>query len=324
MTKIMILVYLSKCGKQLKKFCTYLMLGIMRLLSLLPLKVHYFLCRILSLMAEYLFRYRKNVVKVNIDHSFPDRTGKEKAEIIHRFYRHFGDIIAEALWFGKFRDREKLRKKGFCTFENVDGHRKDFENAAGVMVLTSHAGNWEVMGGWFAYAPYGALGYTEESISVVYKSLKSSLWDMVMADNRCAPLHRTEFNGYVDSTRVLRHALEHRSQKRAYIFPTDQYPYRNATKHEIGEFLGQKTLAMTGGAALAGKLHLAVEYMGMECISRGRYRMTFRTICEDASTMSPEEIMSRYYEFLQKDIEAQPWNYLWTHKRWKNIYDYGK
>ncbi len=320
----MILVYLSKYDRHLKKFCAYLLLGIMRLLSALPLKVHYFLCRGISLLAEYVFRYRRNVVRINLENSFPEKSPEEIAGISHKFYRHFGDILAEAIWFGKYRRRETLRKKGVARFENVDGHREDFENAGSVMVLTSHCGNWEIMGGWYAYAPYGDLGYYEDAITVVYKSLTSKMWDTIMTDNRLAPLLRTKFNGYVDSTKVLRHALEHRNEKRVYVFPTDQYPYKNATKHEVGEFLGQRTLAMTGGAALAHKLGMAVEYMGFEQESRGKYRMRFETICRDASTMSPEEIMEKYYQFLERDIKIQPWNYLWTHKRWKNLYDYKK
>lgn len=296
----------------------------MRLLSVLPLGVHRFLCRGVSLLAEHVFRYRKKVVRINIGHSFPDKTPEERKEIEHGFYKHFGDILAEAVWFGKYRRRETLRKKGICTFEGVEEHRRDYENSNGVMVLTSHCGNWEIMGGWFAYAPYGSLGYVEDAITVVYKSLTSQAWDDVMADNRLAPLLRTSFNGYVDSTKVLRYALEHKNEKRVYVFPTDQYPYRGATKHEIGDFLGQKTLAMTGGAALARKLGLAVEYMSFVQIPGGKYKAKFETICTDPSTMTPEEIMSKYYSLLQRDIEAQPWNYLWSHKRWKNLYDYKK
>ena len=296
----------------------------MRLLSLLPLKVHYFLCRGLSLLAEYVFKYRREVLRTNLEHSFPEKSTEELDDITHKFYRHFGDIIAEAIWFGKYRRREVLRKKGICKFENVEGHRRDYEDANGVMVLTSHCGNWEIMGGWYAYAPYGELGYYEDAITVVYKSLTSRIWDLVMADNRLAPLIRTKFHGYVDSTKVLRHALEHKNEKRVYVFPTDQYPYKNATKHEVDDFLGQTTLTMTGGAALARKLGMAVEYMSFECVSRGKYKARFETICTDASELTPEEIMNRYYRLLEKDIKAQPWNYLWTHKRWKNLDYYPK
>ena len=304
------------------KIYSYLILGLMRILSVLPLKVHRLLCRGVSLLAEYMFKYRRNVVRTNIEHSFPDKTPQERKAIEHGFYKHFGDILAEAIWFGKFRRRDTLRKKGVCTFENVEGHRRDFENSNGVMVLTSHCGNWEIMGGWFAYAPYGSLGYLEDAITVVYKSLTSKVWDDIMADNRLAPLIRTDFNGYVDSTKVLRYALEHKGEKRVYVFPTDQYPYKNATKHEIGSFLGQTTVAMTGGAALARKLGMAVEYMSFVQISPGRYKARFETICTNPAEMTPEEIMGKYYSLLERDIKAQPWNYLWSHKRWKNLYDY--
>lgn len=304
------------------KICSYLILGLMRLLSILPLGVHRFLCRGVSLLAEYVFRYRRNVVRLNIGHSFPDIPPEKRKEIEHRFYKHFGNILAEAVWFGKFRRRETLRKKGVCSFENVEGHRSDYENSNGVMVLTSHCGNWEIMGGWFAYAPYGSLGYTEEAITVVYKSLTSKVWDDIMADNRLAPLHRTAFHGYIDSTKVMRYALEHKSEKRVYVFPTDQYPYKNAAKHDIGNFLGQRTMAMTGGASLARKLGLAVEYLGFEQTAPGKYKARFETICTDPNTMTPEEIMCKYYSLLERDIKAQPWNYLWSHKRWKNIYNY--
>ena len=306
----------------MKKFCSYLILGTMRVISVLPLKVLYFLCRGVSLAAEYIFRYRTNVVRINLEHSFPEKSNQEIKELTHRFYRHFGDILAEAVWFGKYHDREKLRKKEICKFENIDVHRNEYEAANSIMVLTSHFGNWELLGGWFAYAPYGSFGYLEDRITVVYKSLTDKAWDYAMRLNRCAPLLRTEFNGYIDSTKVLRYALEHKDEKRVYVFPTDQFPYKFATKHEVEDFLGQKTLAMTGGAALAHKLGMSVEYMSFECISRGKYSMKFKTICNDASKLSPEDIMNRFYGFLEQDIINQPWNYLWSHKRWKNLYEY--
>ena len=55
----------------------------------------------------------------------------------------------------------------------------------------------------------------------------------------------------------------------------------------------------------------------MEEVPEGGYTITFNPICEDASRTTPEEIMNKFYALLEKDVEAQPWNYLWTHKRWK-------
>ena len=69
--------------------------------------------------------------------------------------------------------------------------------------------------------------------------------------------------------------------------------------------------------AIACKKGMSVAYMNVSCVKRGRYRLTFTPICEDASKEDPVQIMKTYYSLLQRDIEAQPWNYLWTHKRWK-------
>jgi KDO2-lipid IV(A) lauroyltransferase len=54
----------------------------------------------------------------------------------------------------------------------------------------------------------------------------------------------------------------------------------------------------------------------MERAGRGHYVIRYRTICEDARTMSVEDIMKRYYELLEEDIRKQPENYLWSHRRW--------
>ena len=91
------------------------------------------------------------------------------------------------------------------------------------------------------------------------------------------------------------------------------------TRLEIVQLLLQHSYC---GRALARKLGMAVEYMSFEQGSPGKYKARFETICTDPAEMTPEEIMSKYYSLLARDIKAQPSNYLWSHKRWKNLYDY--
>ncbi|MBR5299442.1 MAG: hypothetical protein IKU36_04215, partial [Bacteroidales bacterium] len=102
-----------------------------------------------------------------------------------------------------------------------------------------------------------------------------------------------------------------------YIYPTDQAPYRNAGKHPIGEFMHQQTNVMLGSVGVACKLSHSVMYMKMKRVERGRYEMTLIPICRNASEMTPEEIMRKYYDLLQDELNETPCNWLWTHKRWK-------
>lgn len=306
----------------MKNFCANVLIGLMRLLSLLPLRVHYALCSVLAFLMRDVVRYRRKVVETNLSRSFPDRSPEERKRIMKLFYRHFGDIVAEAVWFGGCRSVKRLRRQRLCEFAGLEEHCRELEGMKGVMYLTSHCGNWEILGGWFKYAPDGALPYDESRVIAVYKRLSSDIWEKVMASDRFWPMDREKFTGYIESRSVLRYTLEHRHDKDVFLFPTDQYPYRHAQGHEVQDFLHQKTMAMTGGAAIACKLGLGAVYVGFESVSRGHYRMSFKTIASDASTMTPGEVMDRYYALLQQDIEAQPWNYLWSHKRWKNLYDY--
>ena len=79
----------------------------------------------------------------------------------------------------------------------------------------------------------------------------------------------------------------------------------------------QQTNAMIGSMGLACKLSHAVVYMGMKRLERGRYEVSFTPICEDASQMTPEEILRKYYDLLEQELNETPANWLWSHKRWK-------
>ncbi len=95
----------------------------------------------------------------------------------------------------------------------------------------------------------------------------------------------------------------------------DQYPYQAA--YDVGEFLHQPTVAMAGSVRVAQKFSHAVVYLKMKHVSRGRYEGSFIPICGDASTMSCDEMMKRYFELLEQEIKETPHNWLWSHKRWK-------
>lgn len=296
--------------------------AILGLFARLPLRFHIWIGRFVGWFLRSVIRYRRDVVITNLSRSFPDKKYKEISAIAKKFYAHLGDIFAEAIWFGGCKG-EKGRKRLYNSYladvSNPETYNELYAHGRSMMVLTSHAGNWEMLGGWFCYnhdeANPFAPGYT--TMRVVYRRLKSATWDRVMADNRCNCLRGTGFDGYLEAGEVLRSALRDRDKKLVYVFPTDQYPYGIATKHNVGQFLNQETYAMTGGAALACKLGMSVSYLRWRILDSGRYGLDFVPLCEDASKSTPEDIMRAYYTELEKDIINEPWNYLWTHKRWK-------
>lgn len=285
----------------------------------LPLGFHYAWGRVFSWFLKNVMHYRSDVVMANLARSFPEMDYCRLKTVYGRFYDHLGEVFAEAMWFGGSEGRPgRLRKQGFCTVEGAEDIAAAFVDSPSVMVLTSHYGNWEVMGGLFEYLGPGADlpdGFDQDAVSVVYKHVQNAFWEYFLLRNRIAPLK--DYSGEVESKRILRFALEHRNEKRIYIFPTDQHPYRGAAYSEIPDFMGRRTKVMTGGAALARKLGMSVFSMVLERVEKGKYRMVLKKICDNAAEMEPVEIMERYFAILQESIEAAPEFYLWSHKRWK-------
>ncbi len=302
----------------MKSLSVSIIRGLMVLLSKLPLKFHYFMGDILSWLARNVLQYRSGVVWKNISRSFPQMKYRELKKVYKDFYRHFGEIFAEAIWFGG-SSYERLRKSGIVIVTNPEEVSRMYEASPSMTILSTHCGNWELLGGLLGYetSTGGRISFGEKKITVVYKKLKNEVSDRVFALNRIAPLVEVGTECEVESQQILRYSIRNKDDKRVYIYPADQSPYYKSGPHPIGEFLHQDTKAMTGSVGVACKLSHSVMYMRMKHIRRGKYEMSFVPICEDASKSTPEAIIRKYYDLLQEDINETPHNWLWSHNRWK-------
>ena len=75
-----------------------LMRGVLKLLSLQPLKMHYFWSGLFKSVMK-LTRYRRDVVMTNLSRSFPEKKYKEISALADRFYSNLADILVEAVFF---------------------------------------------------------------------------------------------------------------------------------------------------------------------------------------------------------------------------------
>ena len=290
--------------------------GVVKSVGRLPLKFHYAVGRFISWVLKDVVRYRRDVIIMNISRSFPYHRDWEIKPIVNDFYRHLGEIFAEAIWFGA-SDYKRLYDSGIVTVTNPEVFNDLFNAAPSMTVLYSHCGNWELLGGFLGYrtADGTKVQLEEEQINVVYKKQSSSFANEFFKLNRVNPIERVGTSCEVESSNILRHAISNRKKKAIYIYIADQFPYQGS--HEIGKFMNQTTFAMLGSAGVAHKLGHSVIYLKMKRLERGRYEMTFSPICTDASEMTPEQIMRKYFDLLEEEIRETPCNWLWSHKRWK-------
>ena len=286
----------------------------------LPLRFHYAMGRMMAWFLERVVRYRRDIIITNISRSFPEKKYTEVKQIASQFYRHLGRIAAEAVWFGGCRGKRgaaRLHRSGMVRIANA-ALLDSLQAERPVVLLCGHNGNWELLGGFFNFR-FDSVPWTirPEDCAVVYRRIKSRFWDSMMALNRCAPLEETAFDAYLETREILRYAIANRSERKVYILPSDQYPFTGTARCSVGEFLHQETKAMIGPASLASRFGTAVVYTRWKTAGDGTSEVTFETIAADASGLPPEDIMKHYYKLLEEDIREEPWNYLWSHKRWK-------
>lgn len=284
-----------------------------------PLRMLYGLSSFLAFVIHRLLRYRRHVVEKNVELCLPQLSKEQRKHVVRQFYRHLADIAVETLWFGGCTKKERLRKQRLVEILDMKPINDIAAGGRSVMILSSHAGNWELSGGILNYNYTDATSpFTEQNYAVVYKQLASKTWDAFMRRNRTAPLDDPEgFEGCIETRQVLRYILSHLKEQKFYNFITDQRPYRAAHGSVPVTFLGQSCRSMVAAANLANRFAFAVVYQRMYRKSRGHYALEYVTITPDASTTTPQEIMERYYELLTADICAHPEQYLWTHKRFK-------
>ena len=292
--------------------------GILLAFSKAPLKVHYLFAGVFTWFIKRVMKYRADVILVNLAKSFPEKKYWDLRKIWNEYYDHLGEIIAEAIWFSG-SSYSRLRKSGIVKIVNPEVVSEAYDNSPSVTILSTHCGNWEILGGLLGYESLSGkkFSFGEKDITVVYKKLSNDISDRVFALNRIAPLEEVGTECEVESMNILRYAIRNKGEKRVYIYPTDQSPYRQASAHPIGIFMNQETNAMLGSAILASKLSHAVVYMKMKRVRKGYYEMSFIPICSDASKLKADDIMRKYYDLLEEEIKETPCNWLWSHKRWK-------
>ena len=112
----------------------YILYAFLWLITWIPLRLFYIVSDISFPVVYYLVRYRRGVVRMNIEKSFPEKTEKERREIEIKFYRFFCDLFVETMYEMHIGEKEVRNR---MTYENTEGifQISDKESLTGKHVL---------------------------------------------------------------------------------------------------------------------------------------------------------------------------------------------
>jgi len=273
------------------------------LISILPFRLLYLLSDSLYILFYHIVRYRKKVVKENLELIFPEKTNQERIIIMKKFYHHLCDMMVESI--KSLTISESEMKKRF-TFSNIEEILKHGKNNRSIVLMCGHYANFEWI--FILQKHVNAKGYA------IYKRLTNKYFDALIKRIRA------KYNSHLITTKETIPILI-KSKKLGELtingFAADQSPKVKKAFHWNG-FMGIKVPIHTGAEMIAKKLDMSVVFFGVRKVKRGFYETTFTTITDNPSSFKNYEITDIYLKLVEAQIQEAPEYYLWTHKRWKH------
>lgn len=290
----------------IKKISYRLLYAIVYLLSLLPLRIHYVFADAIFPLLYYIIRYRRKLVRRNLQTSFPEKDEKWHKQTERQFYRWLCDYVVETIKLLTISDKELLRHLEFRGVEPLKQLFDDNRDCAGIL---GHYCNWE----WLSATRLAFSHHPQAVVGLIYHPLYNVVFNKLFLDIRSS--HRGLCVAKQD---ILRQLISLKKENRRSIFGyiSDQSP-KWENMHLWLDFLHHDTPVFTGAERIMQKMNDAVFYLDMERPSRGHYICTFRLITEEAAKEEEFAITRSFFKMLENSIHRQPAFYLWTHNRWK-------
>jgi Kdo2-lipid IVA lauroyltransferase/acyltransferase len=273
------------------------------ILSRLPFPLLYAFSGLVRILLQYIIRYRRNVILNNLHQSFPEKSPAEIRKIVSTYYQHLADIILEVIKLERISPDELKKRFTFNGFEHLT---QAIENGRSVILAFGHCGNWE----WMA----AALGVVSPVRGFgVVKPLADERFDKYLESLR----HRFNHDGTIPFQHTYRALIRNRKEMISINgIAADQTPTR-AEINYWSYFLHRDTPFYTGVEKLAKSLDFSVVFIDIYRTGRGNYIGDINLITHDPGNTPDMQITDTYIGMLETAIRQRPYNWLWSHRRWK-------
>ena len=249
------------------------------------------------------FGFRQRIVRENFRRAFPDADAVFLRELESKNYRHYGRLLLEFLrsfcGFGRFLERH-------CIIEGEENLREALKKGKGVLVMTAHLGNWEVL-------PSHGSHVLKVPVTMVTKRLKPA-WFHDLAEGARGSLG-TRMAYEPRTLQTVLHALRRRE---IVGFAIDQFagspvgarvPFFDIP---VGTNTVLAVLAQRTGAPVVPGFALR--------LPGGRFRIVFLPelpVVQGKDEASIIAATANYNLLVEEWVRKFPDQWMWIHRRWK-------
>ena len=284
------------------KLIYWLVYGGMWLFSALPFRVLYVLSDFNYLLMYHVWRYRRKVVRENLEKSFPEKTEAERLQIERKFYRYLSDYMLEDLKLLHMSAEDLCQR---MIYKNTEQYLELTEKYGGIIVMIPHYANYEWLIGMGSVMKPGDVPVQ------VYKPLKDKYL------NELFKQIRSRFGGYnIPKHSTAREIIKLKREGKNMVVGliTDQWP---SGDRYWTTFMGQETAFLNGAEGIAKIMNFPVFYCELTKTRRGYCEAEFKLMTEAPKETVEGEITDMFAHELEQTIRREPAYWLWSHKRWK-------
>lgn len=263
----------------------------------LPFSLTSHLGKGLGLLTYYLSTRERRIAVKNVDacpllNDDPKKIAKES-------FKHMG---LSAVEFIKATQLSRSKLLSMVRIEGREHIEAAFTKGRGVILITPHLGNWELLGIILSLSGY--------PLSPLVKTQQGNAFDQFVNDHRKHFGMRPIPVGF-----TLRPVLGALKENRMCAYVMDQNPGQSGIE---AEFLGRKARIARGAALVAQKTGAQVLAGSIIRIGPWRHLVKINPI-ELVRTENPTEDIRRYTQLFSEHLSARimeaPEQWLWSYKR---------
>lgn len=270
----------------------------------LPLSWVQHIGRTLGWVAYFVARERRRAAEANLKACFGDRfTAAERRRILLMSCQN---MITSPLELFKLAQMEPDAVRALVDVEGEEHIRAAVAQGRGVIVVTGHYGNWELLGGYL-----GLMGY---DLAVLARdSSDPQTAGLVNAARRRLGI------AAVLSRDAVREMTEWLAQGKVLGVLPDQ---RQAVGGRWLDFLGRPATTALGPAVLSLRTGAVLVLGFARRTSGGRFHVVFYPPIQRPEGLRRAEMIEAYAQkvndALGYEISLHPEQWLWMHDRWRN------
>ena len=285
----------------MKKIVVHLGIGLIWLVSLLPLSVAQALGGLIGWILWVTKSKAARISMINLRLCFPDYDDDHINKVVKKSLRSLGQSYTEMgmSWMWPIQKVHKL----ITQVEGEEYLQEALDNDKGIIIIAPHLGNWEILNHFFR---------TYFFMTVMYKPAKIPALDKFIFDTRKrvdVGLVPADRSGVMSLFKILKN-------KGVVAVLPDQIPGRKSGV--FSTFFGQNTFTgkLVGELANASSAYLLCAYA--KRLDDGTYGVVLKPANEGIRVADAVESATALNQSIEECILDCPEQYLWSYKRFRS------